>query len=148
MWERDANLTWFASKAKVPLRPGDICTYADSSWADVRKSTNCHFFWWNHALVHWRSKNCKYYGNFDYRSRINQCSKLCSGFSLSFESWLTSWVSSSLSQLPIVIRLCLHRPARRLPRLSARPRRQVRNGSPWISLPCPCARGIENMNEN
>jgi hypothetical protein len=56
---RDAKLTWCASKAKVPLRPGDIGSFADSSWADVkpsRKSTNCHYILCNNALVHWCSK--------------------------------------------------------------------------------------------
>jgi len=56
---RDAKLTWCASKAKAPLRPGDIGSFADSSWADVnpsKKSTNCHYILCNNALVHWRSK--------------------------------------------------------------------------------------------
>jgi hypothetical protein len=56
---RDAKLTWCASTAKAPLRPGDIGSFADSSWPDVkpsRKSTNCHYFLCNNALVHWRSK--------------------------------------------------------------------------------------------
>jgi hypothetical protein len=46
---RDAKLTWCASKVKTPLRPGDIGSYADSSWADVkpsRKSTNCATMLW------------------------------------------------------------------------------------------------------
>ena len=54
---RDAKWTWCASKAKAPLRPGDIGSFADSSWADVkpsRKSTNCHYILCNNALVHWR----------------------------------------------------------------------------------------------
>ncbi len=52
---RDAKLTWCASKAKAPLRPGDIGSFADSSWSDVkpsRKSTNCHYILCNNALVH------------------------------------------------------------------------------------------------
>jgi hypothetical protein len=52
-------LTWCASKTKAPLRPGDIGSYTDSSWADVkpsRKSINCHYILCNNALVHWRSK--------------------------------------------------------------------------------------------
>lgn len=56
---RDAKLTLFASKSKAPLRPGDIGSFADSSWADEkphRKSTNCHYILLNNALVHWRSK--------------------------------------------------------------------------------------------
>jgi hypothetical protein len=56
---RDAKLTWCVSKAKVPLRPGDIGSFAYSSWTDVkpsRKSTNCHCILCNNALVHWRSK--------------------------------------------------------------------------------------------
>jgi hypothetical protein len=56
---RDAKLTWCASKAKAPLRPGDIGSFADSSWSDVkpsRKSTNCHYILCNNALVHSCSK--------------------------------------------------------------------------------------------
>jgi hypothetical protein len=29
---RDAKLTWCTSKTKTPLRPGDIGSFADSSW--------------------------------------------------------------------------------------------------------------------
>jgi hypothetical protein len=87
---RDAKLTWCASKAKAPLRPGDIGSFGDSSWPDVkpsRKSTNCHYILCNNALVHWRSKIASIlaifeHGNVDYRSRINQWGKLCSGCSL------------------------------------------------------------------
>ncbi len=56
---RDAKLTWCSIKAKVPLRPGDVGSFADSSWTDVkssRKSTNCHYILCNNALVYWRSK--------------------------------------------------------------------------------------------
>jgi hypothetical protein len=56
---RDAKLTWCASKTKAPLRPGDIGSFADSSWDDVksyRKSTNCHYILSNNALVYFRSK--------------------------------------------------------------------------------------------
>ena len=52
---RDAKLTWCASKAKAPLRPGDIGSFADSSLVDVkpsRKSTNCHHILCKNALVH------------------------------------------------------------------------------------------------
>jgi hypothetical protein len=56
---RDAKLTWRVSKTKDPLRPGDIGSFADSSWDSVkpsRKSTNCHYILCNNALVHWCSK--------------------------------------------------------------------------------------------
>ncbi len=56
---RDAKLTWYATKDKAPLRPGEIGSFADSSLADVkpsRKSTNCHNILCNNALVHWCSK--------------------------------------------------------------------------------------------
>jgi hypothetical protein len=51
---RDAKLTWCVS-----LHPGDIGSFDDSYWSDVkpsRKSTNRHYILCNHALVHWRSK--------------------------------------------------------------------------------------------
>ncbi len=56
---RDAKFTWCVSKAKAPLRPGDIGSFTDSSWADVkssRNSTNCHYILCNNALVYWCSK--------------------------------------------------------------------------------------------
>jgi hypothetical protein len=52
---RDAKLTWCVSKDKAPLCPGDIGSFADSSWSDVkpsRKSTNYHYILCNNALVH------------------------------------------------------------------------------------------------
>jgi hypothetical protein len=56
---RDAKLTWCDNKAKDHLRPGNIGSFADSSWTDVkpsRKSTNYHHILYNNALVHWCSK--------------------------------------------------------------------------------------------
>ncbi len=56
---RDAELTWCVSKSKAPIQPGDIGSFADSSWVNVktsRKSTHCHYILCDNALVHWSSK--------------------------------------------------------------------------------------------
>jgi hypothetical protein len=54
---RDAKLTWYTSKTKTPLRPGDIGSFADSSWTDVnpsKKSTNHHYYiLYSNVLVNW-----------------------------------------------------------------------------------------------